>query len=148
MAVFMSGCGQTYKLETITASPSTVDLTSASPTQALIITATFSNSKTSVVTLKSNYQVQMASKCTNLSSGTCTDPSLYLGNEQVLTVDPAGNVSAISGGCTTVEETVSSVKTAIPDPYPVVVTYTNDGVTAQTTVWVNVETTTNCTDLS
>ena len=65
MTVFMASCGQTYKLLSITVTPGALDSSGNSAIyldgdaafQQLTVTATYSNTKTSDVTLKSTYQI-------------------------------------------------------------------------------------------
>lgn len=65
LAMFLMGCGQTYELQSITVSPTTASLEGINATQALTVTAHYSNSKTQDVTIKSSYQVSQATALTD-----------------------------------------------------------------------------------
>jgi hypothetical protein len=135
MGIFVTSCGQTYKLESITVTPAAgYILTNSSPQGALAVTANYSNTKTSVVTATSTYEA---------GNSTAPDDAAPLG---VVTVDNSGVVTA-SGttlACTYVTTTSGGVTTIVPYPYPVTVTYTENGVTATKTVPINVATALPC----
>jgi hypothetical protein len=144
LAVFMSGCGQTYKLDSISASPSTgYTLTSPGATGAITVTATFSNSKTSDVTLNSNtsYNIQQSplfSPTVNTINPNPTMPIAMAGGPgtvQAITNVPGCSYAAVTSGGTTTYEAA---------PYTVLIKYTNDGITKQATVPIMVETESPC----
>jgi len=129
MCIFGASCGQTYKLESIAVTPSTgYSFKALGDTGALVVVATFSNTKTSVVTGSSTYQV---------GSSTAPNNAAPLG---VVTVDKSGMVINSS---TLVACTYDPVSGA-PYPYPVTVTYIENGVTATKIVPINVSTAPGC----
>lgn len=144
MTVFMASCGQTYKLLSISVTPGALGATGSSAInlegigtfQALTVTATYSNTKTQVVTLKSAYQV-----------GASADVNAPL---SALIVNQTGVVKAVDGACTWVAEptnpptnTTFGYGTA---PYTTTITYTENGVTATTTAFVSVNSLAGCYD--
>ena len=141
MAVFMSSCGQTYKLVSISASPSTgCTLTSQGQTCQLAITALYSNSKTADVTLKSSYSIGQ-SPLFNANVNTVNpNPEMPIGN------DGPGVIQALTtvAGCSYAGTSSGGTTTYQAAPYTVTVTYTNDGIPAQTAVPIMVETESPC----
>jgi hypothetical protein len=133
LLIAMAGCGQSYKLVSISASPSTgYDFTELGETGALTITATYSNTKTENVTLSAQYEVQ-GSSSSEAPSG-------------VVSVDSSGvihNSSSVTA-CTWTSSTSNGTTTYTQAPYTILVTFTEWGVTKQTTVPVTVETKSNC----
>jgi hypothetical protein len=140
MAALMASCGQTYKLDSIAVTPAAgYNLTNTVTAGQLTVTATYSNSKTNVVTLNSTYNVGESA----LNSSTAP---LSVNSVPVLTINKSGLVTA-SGtavACTWVLDTSSVYE---PKPYPVTATYTEDGVTVQDIVNINVATAPGCDGL-
>ena len=124
MCIFAASCGQTYKVVSVNVTPAAgYILTTASPTGQLAAVATFSNTKTSDVTLSSNYIIEES----GLNS---TTAPLTIDGVPTVNVNGSGLVTA-SGtalACTYAETTVGGVTTITPEPYTVQVTYTNNGV--------------------
>jgi hypothetical protein len=150
MTILLANCGQTYELQSLTVTAtaaSTGGTTSASAaaniegignTATLAVTAHYSNSKTEDVTVNSIYQVDAS-----------TDPRAPLTD---LTVSKSGIAKAVNpnGTCTWYAEPTSSANTAYSygtQPYPVTVTYTENGVTATTMAYISVDSAaTDCYD--
>jgi hypothetical protein len=148
VTILMASCGQTYQLQSITvaatsAGSSTTSASSAANiegignTAAFAVTAHYSNSKTEDVTVSSKYQVDAS-----------TDPRAPLGD---LTVSESGIAKAVNpnGTCTWYAIPTSSADTAFAygtQPYPVSITYTENGVTATTMAYISVASATDCYD--
>lgn len=129
MAVFMSSCGQTYELQSITVASAATGVPSANlegigATDSFIVTAHYSNTKSNVVTVQSSFQL-----------GASTDPNAPL---DAVSLNRSGVVQAIqspttgSGACTWHATPTNSTDTTFSystEPYPVTVTY--QGFTAQ-----------------
>lgn len=135
MCIFVASCGQTYKLESIAVSPSTgYSFTTLGETGPLTVTANYSNTKSSDVTATSKYEV---------GSSAAPNNAAPLG---VITVDNSGNVISSSTvvACTFVATTSGGVTTYTPAPYPVTVSYSENGVTATKSVPIIVATAPGC----
>ena len=129
MCIFGASCGQSYKLQSIAVTPSTgYSFSDLGDTGALVVVASFSNTKSSVVTANSTYQVGVSTAPANAAP---------LG---VITVDNSGLVVNSS---TLVACTYDPV-TSQAYPYPVTVSYSNNGVTATKIVPINVSTAPGC----
>jgi hypothetical protein len=132
--LFMSSCGQTYKVQSIAVTPAAgYILLNSAPTGQLTVTATFSNTKTEDVTLSSTYPV-----------GGSGNPTAGAAPLNAVTVSESGLVEA-SGtipACTYVPATSGTGFTSYP--YTVTVTYTNNGVTVHQPVSINVATAPGC----
>ncbi len=131
MCIFAASCGQTYKVVSIDVTPANgYSLDNASPTGQLTVTATYSNTKTSDVTLSSSYSIAQSG---NPISGAA----------------PAGAVSANNSGLVTASTTLLActfdATTSTPYPYIAQVSYTNNGVTVHATAPINVSTAPGCT---
>lgn len=142
MAVLMTSCGQTYKLLSITVTPGTLDASGNSAIylegdaafQQLTVTATYSNTKTQDVTLRSTYQI-----------GT-SDISKYFNNPNPaplssVAVNNSGRISVVAPACTWDTEPTSSADTAWNYglyPYHATITYTENGVTTTAYLDINV----------
>jgi hypothetical protein len=150
--LFMSSCGQTYKLLSISVTPGTltpsgdsqVELVGIGAFQQLTVTATFSNTKTQVVTVDPNTKYELGSSLmpSNLN------PSVAVPLQNVV-VSNSGMVSVLSAACTYDTEPISSADsswTYFTYPYKLKVTYTNNGVTATAIMDVNVLNTRYCFD--
>lgn len=85
MAVFMSSCGQTYQLQSINVSPSYINLTGAGAEQQFVVTATYTNTKTNVVTVNSKYQIN-GSPLNTTDPGVAPLASLKLNNSGLVEV--------------------------------------------------------------
>lgn len=140
--VFMASCGQTYHLVSISATPSTgYNLEVPGQTGAITVTATYSNTKTNVVTVSSKYQIAASS-----------NPSapLSVNGVPALTVNQSGVVQASgsAGVCTWTAAipTGSTTYAYTSAPYTVNVTYTDSGVTVSSSVPISVATAANCYD--
>ena len=128
MCIFVTSCGQTYQLQSIAVTPANgYVLTSAAPTGQLTVTATYSNTKTNDVTGKSSYEVGDS----GLNSTTAP--------QGVVTINDSGLVAATGPLACTYAPT-----TFLPNPYPVSVTYSENGVTVHATVSINVQTLSPC----
>jgi len=138
MAVFMTSCGQTYKLTGLQVTPgtltpsgaSTINLEGQGAFQQLTVTATFSNSKTQDVTQASTF-------------GQIGDSALgeKIAPLESLTV-VGGFVKVVGYACTwdtepTDPPTNSKFSYGIA-PYSVNISYTDNGITKTTQAFVNV----------
>jgi hypothetical protein len=148
MTILLASCGQTYELQSLTVAATAAGSSTASAsaaaniegignTAALAVTAHYSNSKTQDVTVNSIYQVDAS-----------TDPRAPLTD---LTVSKSGIAKAVNpnGTCTWYAEPTSSADTAFgygTQPYPVTITYTENGVTATTMAYISVASATDCYD--
>jgi hypothetical protein len=142
MTVFMASCGQTYHLVSITATPSTgYNLEVPGQTGALIVTATYSNTKTSVVTVSSKYEISASSN---------PAAPLSVNGVPALAVNQSGVVqaSATAGVCTWTSSIPTGATTYayVTSPYIVNISYTDSGVTVTTSVPISVATAANCYD--
>lgn len=142
MTIFMASCGQTYKLLSITVTPGTLDASGNSAIylegdaafQQLTVTATYSNTKTSDVTLKSTYQIG------------ASDIGLYFNNPNpapltAIAANRTGLISVIGPACTWDTEPTNSGDTAWAYglyPYHAMISYTENGVTVTAPLDVNV----------
>ncbi|MGA3126301.1 MAG: hypothetical protein ABSD13_06270 [Candidatus Korobacteraceae bacterium] len=137
LMVLLASCGQTYKLMSISVTPgalgatgsSAIDLDGIGSFQQLTVTALFSNSKTEDVTVNSTYQL-----------GSSTDTLAPL---SAVTVNTSGIVKAVGAACTwtATEASGTTIWQYQTQPYPVDITYTENGVTATTTAYVSVNST-------
>jgi len=131
MCIFVTSCGQTYKVVSIDVTPANgYSLDSSSPTGQLTVTATYSNTKTSDVTLSSSYSVQ--------GSGNPIPEAAPVG---AVVINNSGLVTA-SG---TLLACTFDATTSTPYPYIAQVSYTNNGVTVHATAPINVATAPGCT---
>ncbi len=142
MSVFMASCGQSYSLQSITVAPSSPNIEGIGNTQALTVTAHFSNTKTEDVTGKSTFEI-----------GGSSNPRAPL---DAVTVSKAGILQAVISpttgvaACTwhaTPTGTSSSTSSNTTfeystDPYPVTITYS--GFTA--TAYLSVAAASSCYD--
>jgi hypothetical protein len=123
MAVFMSSCGQTYELQSITVASTltgvpTTNLEGIGASDSFIVTAHYSNTKSEVVTVHSNFQL-----------GSSTDALAPL---DAVTLSRSGVAQAVIspskgvGACTWHATPTNSTDTLFgytTEPYPVTVTY-------------------------
>ncbi len=123
MAVLMSSCGQTYELQSITISPTAVSLEGGGAQQAFVVTANYSNTKTNVVTVKSNYQI-------GVPTDEATNP-LY--NQASLKLNQSGIVEVVGVTCTwTTTPVTTGTATSYTygtDPYVLTATYSEGSKT-------------------
>jgi hypothetical protein len=144
MTVLMASCGQTYHLVSISATPSIgYNLETPGQTGALTVTATWSNTKTGIVTVASKYEI-------GASALNSTTAPLSVNGVPAITVDNSGVVhaSATAGVCTWVAAipTGGTAYAYTTSPYAVNISYTDSGVTATTSVPISVATAANCYD--
>jgi hypothetical protein len=135
LAALMASCGQTYKLDSITVAPATgYNLTSPGETGAFTVTANYSNSKTNNVTLNSSYEI---------GSSQAPDDAAPL---SAVSLNKSGVVTASSniGSCTWVATTSGTTTTYATYPYPVTVTYAENGVTVTASVPISMATAAGC----
>jgi hypothetical protein len=99
-----------------------------------VVTANYSNTKTNIVTVHSSYQI-----------GASRAPGGAAPLDAV-SVDNSGVVSASSSifSCTWVSTTSGTTTTYGTYPYPVTVTYTENGVTVQASAPISMATVANC----
>lgn len=144
MTVFMASCGQSYKLLSISVAPgasgatgsSAINLEGIGTFQALTVTALYSNTKTQDVTAMSTYQL-----------GASQDVNAPL---SAVIVNKSGVVKAVDGACTWIAEPTDPPTNSKflygTAPYPVTITFTNNGITATTTAFVSVNSLAGCFD--
>ncbi len=127
MTIVMASCGQTYKLESISISPAAgYSLTNASPQGALMVTASYSNSKTANVTTGSSYEILASA----LGSTTAPPNAVMVNNSGVVIASGATMACTWNG--------------ATSSPYMAQASYTENGVTATASVPINVTTASGC----
>jgi len=133
LALFMAGCGQTYSLQSITVSPTSANLYGDGAQQAFVVTANYSNTKSSVVTTHATYQLSLPSDQTSSNS---------LWNLSSITVNQSGILSVVGAACTwtVVPVTVGTTTTYSygTDPFIMTVTYKEGSVTRTAKVLVSV----------
>ncbi len=136
MCIVAAGCGQTYKVQSVSVTPAGgYILTNSAPTGQLTVMATYSNTKSSDVTMSSGYAV--------VGSGNPTPDAAPL---NAVIVNNSGLVQA-SGtvlACTYVATTSGTTTTFTPYPYTVLVSYTNNGITVHGTASINIATAPGC----
>jgi len=127
----LAGCGQTYELQSITVSPSSPNIEGIGSTQALTVTAHYSNTKTADVTVNSKFEL--------MASPDPQAPQYNSQNNPVIMVDKSGIVTVLGPACTWTATLESDGQTYSygTQPYTVVVTY--GGFTAQSFVSVDSE---------
>jgi hypothetical protein len=138
LMVCLSSCGQTYKLVSISASPSSGNLFGAGTTQQFVITATYSNTKTAAVTLRSTGQI-----------GTDKDPATNpLFDTSKLTLSSSGKLEVTGPLCTwtATQNTSTGTYSYATDPFVVTFSYTEDGVTAISKSLISVNSSADCYD--
>ena len=133
MGIFAASCGQTYKLQSISVSPTSLSLDTFGSTQQLTVTATYTNTKTNDVTQKSQYTIGGSSAPDNAAP-------LSVNGMPTVTVNNSGLVAASSNvpACTYAATTNAAY------PYSVNVSYTEDGVTVSSSASLNVATASGC----
>lgn len=132
MTVLLAGCGQTYKLESISISPAAgYSLNNTTPQGALTVTATYSNSKTEDVTANSTYEMLASSDSTTAPMSVNGVPTVTVNKSGVVTASGAAVACTWSG--------------TTPSPYQAQASYTNNGITAMASVSINVATAPGCT---
>lgn len=138
---FAASCGQSFDLESITATPTSPNIEGIGSTQQLTVTASFTNQKTSDVTTRATYQV-----------GASADPNAPL---DALTLNNSGLLQAVVsptqqiGSCTWHAQPTDNTLTTYnysTQPYDVTVTFTQNGVTATTHAYVSVDSAAGCYD--
>jgi hypothetical protein len=129
----LASCGQTYKLQSISVSPTSASLATFGSTQQLTVTATYTNTKTADVTQKSQYSIGGSSAPNNTAPLSVNGlPTVTVNNSGLVAASP--NVPACTYAPTT----------NVPYPYSVNVTYTENGVTVSTSASLNVATASGC----
>jgi hypothetical protein len=143
MCIFVASCGQTFELQSLTVSPTSPNLEGIGATQALTVTAHFSNSKTQDVTRISSYQLG-ASADGSAVTGTGLAPLT------AVNLSTSGILQAVGASCTWhASPTDSPANTKFDyttNPYPVTITYSNNGVTATAHSFVSVASAGACYD--
>jgi hypothetical protein len=147
MCFFAASCGQTYELQAITVSPTSPNLEGIGSTQQLTVTAHYSNTKSLDVTSRATYQL-----------GASADGSILTGSGlaplDAVTVSKTGFLQAVispsqgTGSCTW-HATPTGTGTTFDyttNPYPLTITYTENGVTATTYAYVSVASSGGCYD--
>jgi hypothetical protein len=131
MVLALASCGQTYELQSITATPTSAVLFGSGATQALAITAHYSNGKSHDVTTQASYQLAIPA--------TETGNSLY--SLKAVTVNKSGMVEIVGVTCTwTAVPNTSGTATTYAygtDPYLLTVTYEENSHTATAIVPVS-----------
>lgn len=127
MCIFAAGCGQTYKLQSISVTDAdSLNLTTLGEADPLTVTANFSNTKTSVVTTTASYNGVTAPNAANA-------PAAPNG---AVTVDDSGIVHLVGQACTWAIPVGGT--NAVDYPYIVNVSYSNNGVTKTAQVPISV----------
>lgn len=157
LCFLLANCGQTYQLQSITVTPGALGATGSSAIaldgigsfQQLTVTASFSNTKTENVTAQSTYSVGGSMMDTDLGNPDCESSHTCVAPMSALTVDNSGIVKAVGMTCTWDAEPTNATDSAFgyaTEPYPVTVTYTNNGITATTKAYVSVDDVAGCYD--
>jgi hypothetical protein len=149
----MASCGQSYKLQSLAVTPGAlaasgeqqIVLLGIGAYQQLTVTASFSNSKTQDVTNDPNthYQLNSSSMPADLNPAVAVPLSSIL-------ISNSGKVTVLSKACTFDTEPIPGTSDAqwtyFGYPYKLQVTYTNNGVTAQAFLDVQVVNARYCWD--
>jgi hypothetical protein len=130
MCVFAASCGQTYELQSITVSPNSPNVEGIGGTQALTITAHYSNTKTEDVTARTTF------------NGSGLPPTV--------TLNLSGILEAVGGVCTWSAEPTDpptdSQFAYSTDPFIASASYTENGVTKTTPIFVSADSLAGCYD--
>jgi hypothetical protein len=130
MCIFAASCGQSYDLQSITVAPSSPNVEGIGGTQALVVTAQYSNTKTAVVTVSTTYDRS------NLPPAT-------------VTLSQSGILEAVGAACTWHAMPTNAGDTQFDystDPYPVTASYSENGITKTFQVFVSVASAAGCYD--
>jgi hypothetical protein len=138
MCIFVSSCGQTYELQSITVSPSSPNLEGIGATQALAVTAHFSNSKTEDVTPHSQFVLGASADTPPNGSG--------LAPLSALTLSTGGVLEVVQTACTWHATPTGATFAYGTNPYLVTISYTNNGITKTTQAFISVDNATDCYD--
>ena len=148
MCIFAAGCGQTYTLQSITVTPQSPNLEGIGATQALTVTAHYSNTKSSDVTVVSSYQLGVsADSSTVTGSGLAPLDAVTLSKSGVLQSVISPTLG--TGACTwhaTPTGTSKATFAYTTNPYSVTVTYSENGVTVTGHSFVSVDAVGDCYD--
>lgn len=147
MCFFVAGCGQSYKLDSIVVTPgaptasgvSEINLEGEGAFQQLTVTAKFSNNKSVDVTSKSTFAIG-PSPINDPFPG-CENTHTCIAPLESLRVTNTGLVSVIGKACTWDTEPTNVADTTFGygvSPYPMTVTYTENGVTATANMDIDV----------
>jgi hypothetical protein len=144
MCVFVASCGQSYKLQSITVSPTSPNIEGIGALQQLTVTSHYSNTKSQGVTVHSSFEL-----------GASSDSASGLAPLDAVTLSKSGVLQAVvsptlgTGACTwhatptNASDTTFSYTT---NPYPVTITYTENGVSATAYAFVSVASEGGCYD--
>jgi hypothetical protein len=86
IAFSLSGCGDSYELQSISLEPTHPNVVGLGGTSRLVVTAHYSNNKTFDVTRKATYQL--------------TSPGYTAAPLSAVTIDANGLIEAVGGACT------------------------------------------------
>ncbi len=130
MTLLLASCGQTYEVQSITVTDAdSFTLTSLGVGDPLTVTANYSNSKTAIVTTKSQYNGVEGSN----------NPVVGAAPNGAVTVNNSGIVEDSSVQACTYAPTASGTPTTYTSyPYLANVSYTENGVTVTKQVPINV----------
>ena len=124
LTMLLAGCGQTYEVVSISATPPRVALSSTTTSQQFKITATYSNTKTEDVTTQASYSM--------------TDSTASTAPLDGISYNNAGLVSlTATPSCTYTTSTASN-------PYTLNVSYSNNGKTVTTSAYIDVNNSSTC----
>jgi len=123
----MASCGQSYEVKGITVTPAYVSLAQGG-SQQFTVTATFSNSQTEDVTLRSSYSLgASAADAANKGVAPLT----------ALTYNNSGYLQVVGGACTF----TNSNGAKVGNPYSLNISYTNNGKNVTTVAQIDVSST-------
>jgi hypothetical protein len=123
MCVFLSNCGQTFELQSITVSPNAVNMNSVGATQTFTTTAFFSNTKTADLALRATFTL-------GKSAGGVDPAGILSVNKNV--------VEVTAPFCTWTATATDSGVTYSTDPFVLNITFTNNGITKATEALISV----------
>jgi hypothetical protein len=129
MCIFAASCGQTFDLQSITVSPSSPNVEGIGGQVALTVTAHYSNTKTANVTVHTKFD-------------TSTLPP-------AVTLNASGILEAVGPACTwhaTPTNAGDSSFDYSTDPFIANASYTENGVTKTTPIFVSVDSVADCFD--
>ncbi len=135
IALFMASCGQTYELQSIAVTPAAAKLVGSGATQTFVVTATYTNTKTGVVTTRAKYQI-------NESPLNATNPGIA--PMSALNVNASGLLEVIAPACTFVPVGSGTATTYGAYPYTLVVSYTENSKTVTGYAQIGVVNTPGC----
>lgn len=137
LCALLANCGQTYELQSIAVTPTYVDLYKTGASQTFTVTATYTNTKTSVVTAKAQYTLA------NSSLSSAPVAALALTNNGTGYFQVLGNPA-----CTFTATLASSGSGYVYQDYPYTlnISYTEGSITKTAVASIDVNNEADCYD--